>query len=262
VLYFAFRRIDIMADQTIILITGANSGIGYAASKIISAASPNYHVLVAGRSLPKVKAAIESLKSEADIKGKLTPLELDVTSETSIAAAAKKVEQEFGRVDVLINNAGIAQSSHSSYKAQINTITETNITGPLLVCEQFMPLVLKSKNPYSIFVSSGLASLGMATTPGTHFDNENWQVYRMTKSALNMIATTEHHKWASKGVKVFPMCPGLVRSNLRGTEEENVSAGGHAGSADVSGETLLSIIEGKRDADVGKFIHKDGVYEW
>jgi NAD(P)-dependent dehydrogenase (short-subunit alcohol dehydrogenase family) len=130
------------------------------------------------------------------------------------------------------------------------------------VCEQFMPLVLKSKNPYSIFMSSGLASLGLASTPGSHFDTADWQVYRTTKSALNMIAVTEKNKWASKGVKVIPMCPGLVRSNLRGTEEQNVSAGGRAGSADVSGEMILSIIEGKRDADVGKFIHKDGVHEW
>ncbi|KAF9738049.1 short chain dehydrogenase [Paraphaeosphaeria minitans] len=212
-----------MAGNTIVLITGANSGIGYAASKIISSASPNYHVIVAGRSL-----------------------------QASIAAAAKKVEQEFGRVDVLINNAGVAHSSEASYKAQINAITETNVIGPLLVCEQFMPLVLKSKKPYSIFVSSSLASLGLATTPGSHYDSEMWQVYRMTKSALNMIA----------GVKVFPMCPGLVRSNLRGAKEENVSAGGRAGSADVSGETILSIIEGKRDIDVGKFVHKDGVHEW
>ncbi|KAL5398845.1 hypothetical protein PMIN02_001082 [Paraphaeosphaeria minitans] len=161
-----------MAGNTIVLITGANSGIGYAASKIISSASPNYHVIVAG----------------PDIKGELTPLELDVTSEASIAAAAKKVEQEFGRVDVLINNAGVAHSSEASYKAQINAITETNVIGPLLVCEQFMPLVLKSKKPYSIFVSSSLASLGLATTPGSHYDSEMWQVYRMTKSALNMIA--------------------------------------------------------------------------
>ncbi|KAK7183839.1 short chain dehydrogenase [Paraphaeosphaeria sporulosa] len=251
-----------MEDKTIVLITGANSGIGYAASKIISSASSNYRILMAGRSLPKVEAAIKSLKSEANIKGELTPLELDVTSEASIAAAAKKVEREFGHVDVLINNAGVAQSSEPSYKAQINAITETNITGPLLVCEQFMPLVLKSKNPYSIFVSSSLASLDLATTPGSHYDSDMWQVYRMTKSALNMIAVTEQHKWASKGVKVFPMCPGLVRSNLRGTEEENVSAGGRAGSADVSGEIMLSIIEGKRDADVGKFVHKDGVHAW
>lgn len=251
-----------MADKTIILITGANSGIGYAASKVITSASPKYHVLVAGRSLKKVETAIESMRSEATIKGELTPLELDVTSESSVAAAAKKVEQEFGRVDVLVNNAGIAVSSEKSYKAQINAITETNITGPLLVCEKFMPLVLKSKNPYSIFVSSGLGSLTMAATPGGHFDDSRWQVYRMTKSALNMIAITEKHKWASEGVKVFPMCPGLVRSNLRGTEEEKVSAGGNAGSPDVSGETILSIIEGKRDADVGKFVHKDGVYDW
>lgn len=252
-----------MADQTIVLITGANSGIGYASSKIIASASPNYHVLVAGRSLPKVEAAIKQLQSEAQIKGKLTPLELDVNSDTSIAAAAKKVEQEFGRVDVLVNNAGIAGLPAKSYKEQIDMVLETNVTGPLLVSEAFMPLVLKSKNPYSIFVSSALGSLSKASDPkDTIYYTDNWQVYRMSKSALDMIAVTEYHKWTPKGVKVFALCPGLVRSFLRGPEEDRISAGGRAGDPDTSGETMLSIIEGNRDADVGKFVHKDGVYPW
>jgi len=61
---------------------------------------------------------------------------------------------------------------------------------------------------------------------------------------------------------VFPMCPGLVVSNLRGGSEEARSAGGRAGSADVSGETILSIVRGDRDKDVGRFVYKDGVYAW
>lgn len=251
-----------MASQTIVLITGANSGVGYATAKIITAASSNYHVLVAGRSASKVKEAVESLKALPDVKGTLSSLELDVNSESSVAAAAAKVQEEYGRVDVLINNAGITGSPDEGLKKQVDAVCATNITGPLIVAEHFMPLVLKSKNPYSIFVSSGLGSLGMAADTKGPYGNANWQVYRMSKSALDMIAITEHYKYGPKGVKVFALCPGLVKSNLRGTKPEQVNAGGRAGSADVSGQTVLSVIEGQRDADAGKFVHKGGVYPW
>ena len=60
----------------------------------------------------------------------------------------------------------------------------------------------------------------------------------------------------------FALCPGLVESNLRGTDEQSVTGGGNAISADTSGETILSVIEGKRDADDGKFVHREGVYGW
>jgi len=84
----------------------------------------------------------------------------------------------------------------------------------------------------------------------------------MSKSALNMWALQESKELKEKGIKVFIMCPGLVRSNLRGKAEDMVSAGGNAGDPAVSGQTMLSIVEGKRDEDVGKFVHKDGLYDW
>jgi hypothetical protein len=69
-------------------------------------------------------------------------------------------------------------------------------------------------------------------------------------------------EFGSKGLKVFAMCPGFVVSNLRGTSDEARSGWGGAGDPQVSGKTVLSIIQGERDADAGKFVHKDGVYPW
>lgn len=65
-----------------------------------------------------------------------------------------------------------------------------------------------------------------------------------------------------RGVKVFAICPGLVESNLRGESHEERTVGGMAGDPEVSGQTVLHIIEGDRDADVGKFVDKDGVLPW
>lgn len=95
----------------------------------------------------------------------------------------------------------------------------------------------------------------METVPG-------YLSYRMSKAALNMLARMEDFNHKKKGLKTFVMCPGLVESNLRGKSEGARTGGGNAGSPIVSGETMLSIIDGRRDADAGLFVHKDGVYPW
>lgn len=77
-----------------------------------------------------------------------------------------------------------------------------------------------------------------------------------------MWALQEFKHLGTKGIKVVTFCPGLVRSNLRGKGEDRISASGKAIDLSVSGENLLKIVEGKRDADIGKFLHKDGVYLW
>lgn len=254
-----------MSDKTIVLITGANSGIGYISAKMIAETSSKYHVILTGRDLQKVEAAKKELEALGEIKGTFSALQLEVTCDKSIAAAAKKVEEQFGRVDVLINNAGITGYESDSLKSQIETVMATNVAGPLLVSTAFMPLVEKSQNPYVLYITSGLGSLDMTeNTP--HYKHANWQVYRISKAALDMIALTEHNKWSPKGIKVFAVCPGLVRSNLRGKTEDKIAAGGNAQDPEVSGRLMVSIVEGRRDADVGKLVHNrngvEGVYPW
>lgn len=139
---------------------------------------------------------------------------------------------------------------------------KTNVAGPAMVTQAFLPLLWKSKAPYSIYVSSGLGSAAMAEDPKYESYAVPYTSYRMSKSALNMWVLQEIKDLGPKGLKTFAMCPGYVVSNLRGTSEEARNGYGMATSPTVSGETMLSIIEGKRDADVGKFVHKDGIYPW
>lgn len=102
----------------------------------------------------------------------------------------------------------------------------------------------------------------MAADPQSSIYSFDGYAYRMSKAALNMLALQDVKLLGRQGVKVFAVCPGLVESGLRGHSEQERSAGGRAGDPKVSGETILSILEGKRDEDVGKFVHKDGVYPW
>jgi NAD(P)-dependent dehydrogenase (short-subunit alcohol dehydrogenase family) len=243
---------------------GANSGIGYATAKVFVSTAPDFHVIVAGRSLDACQKAVEEIQDEKS-EGSLSALELDVTNQASVDAAAKQVEEQFGRLDVLINNAGISDSTlgeNIDFKQRLDQVLTTNVTGPAIVSRAFQPLLSKSKNAYSIYVSSGLASLSQASDPENRRYHSGNTVYRLSKTALNMWALQEAKELQPKKVKVFIVCPGLVKSNLRGKTEDKVSAAGRAGDPEVSGQTMLRIIEGKRDQDVGKFVHKDGVYEW
>lgn len=215
---------------------------------------------MASRSPSKGDEAYKAIKA-AGIKGQLSSIQLDVTSSDSITAAAKHIEKEHGRLDVLINNAGIA-SQVPSLKEQLETTFNVNVIGAALMTDAFTPLLLKSAKPYLLYVSSGLGSLsGAADKSSPHYTVEV-NAYRMSKAALNMLAVQDAKLLGKQGMNVFAVCPGLVESGLRGEGEMARTAGGRAGSPEESGQTMLKIIEGARDEDVGKFVHKDGVYTW
>ena len=241
---------------------GANSGVGFATAKVIACASEVFHVIMASRSLEKAKSAMSEIEA-AGTKGLLSTVQLDVTDERSIEQAVALVNQKFGRLDVLVNNAA-AGSIDPDVKTRFQLCMDTNVIGPAVVSAAFRPLLLKSQKPYSIYVSSGMGSMAKASDPTSTIYRSltNGEAYRASKAALNMVALQESIEFSSTALKVFVVCPGFVRSNLRGQSEEARSGWGKAGDPQVSGETILSVIQGERDADVGRFVHREGVYPW
>lgn len=233
--------------------------MGYAASKVIAGASEAFHVIMSGRSLEKVESAKSEIETTG-VKGSLSALHLDVTDDESIGKAVKYVQENHGRLDALINNAAVG-ALDPNIRTRMHRAMETNVVGPAVVAEAFRPLLLKSPNPYSIYVSSGAGSL-TRTSEHAVMTLPNEEAYRSSKAALNMLAVIDNRDFGPKGLKVFTMSPGFVVSNLRGTSEEARTGWGGAGDPEVSGQTLLSILQGKRDSDVGKLVTKDSVYPW
>jgi NAD(P)-dependent dehydrogenase (short-subunit alcohol dehydrogenase family) len=251
----------------VVLVTGANSGVGLATTKVLTSTSTDYHVIIAARSLSKAQTAKAEVETEnPNCASRLSIVQLDVTDGASITRARDFVEKEFGHLDALVNNAAVANRDPDVYTSFRATM-DTNVIGIAVVIDVFRPLLLKSSNPYSIFVSSGAGSFGRTVErlKGTRDkppEPPSGGAYHVSKAALNMIALREHIQFAEKGLKVFAMSPGFVVSNLRGTSEELRSGWGKAEPASVSGEIMLNILDGKRDEDVGKLVWKDGVYEW
>ena len=256
----------------VILITGANSGIGFATVEaLVSASSPDNHdhILLTARTLAKAQAAVSSIQaSHPASSSHLIPLELDVTSPATIERAAAFVSTTYGHLDCLINNAGISSGNagsdiHSRYHATFST----NAIGPAVVSDHFRPLLHKSPNPYSIYVSSGAGSF---TRNLERFNNQRERPrepetpgpYHASKAAMNMIALQEHIMYADQGLKVFVVSPGFVVSGLRGESEELRTGWGKAEPAEKAGRFLVSILRGERDEDVGKFLYEGGLYDW
>lgn len=141
-----------------------------------------------------------------------------------------------------------------------------NVSGTQVMTYTFMPLLLKSADPRLIFVS-GLSNITQASIKyfPTPPQPAGWpkQIdfetigYRCSKTALNMLMLDWHHKLKEDGVKVWCIGPGFLETDL-GNGRESVKQKG-AGHPSIGGRLIKSVAEGERDADVGKYITKDGV---
>jgi NAD(P)-dependent dehydrogenase (short-subunit alcohol dehydrogenase family) len=162
-----------MPSKTLILITGANQGLGYYAAQQL-AASGTYHVLIGSRDFNKAKTAIEALANDSSVKvdaDYLEPLQIDINDDASISAAAETVEKKYGKLDILLNNAAVAlpgeedvlKSGGSSLRDFFRQHYETNVFGTVAVTEAFIPLLMKGEKKRLAFTSSSMGSLHAAT---------------------------------------------------------------------------------------------------
>ncbi|KAL8864730.1 MAG: hypothetical protein Q9174_007243, partial [Haloplaca sp. 1 TL-2023] len=185
-------------------LTVANSGVGYATTNVLMRASEPFHVIMASRSLEKVQAAMSEIQSSGNLNGTLSTIHLELTDQPTSLAAAKSVEETHGHLDALVNNAAVG-SMDPDIKIRMQISMDTNVIGPAMVEEAFRPLLLKSQNPYSIYVSSGMGSVTKAgDTSLDHYKPvPGEEAYRSSKAALNMLAILEAKTWGPKGLKVF-----------------------------------------------------------
>jgi NAD(P)-dependent dehydrogenase (short-subunit alcohol dehydrogenase family) len=139
-----------MATKTLILITGANQGLGYYTAQQL-AGTGKYQVLLGSRDFSKAEKAIESLIADDSVKvdGKdLEPIQIDINDDDSIEAAAKKIDDKYHKLDILLNNAAVAFPEEEPYKAGGATLRkflrqnyETNVFGTVLATSVSLSLL-------------------------------------------------------------------------------------------------------------------------
>ena len=198
-----------MTDKNlrVALVTGANRGIGLEVCHQL--AGRGFVVLLTARDSQKAETAAKKLGSAETVE----PLALDVRDPRSIETAAAQVSSRYGRLDVLINNAGINYDTwETAENADINgTVMETittNLLGPWRVCQAFLPLLRKSRAGRIVNVSSESGSLAnMSAGP---------PAYQVTKAALNALTRTLAGELRGAHILVNTVCPGWVSTDMGG----------------------------------------------
>jgi NAD(P)-dependent dehydrogenase (short-subunit alcohol dehydrogenase family) len=189
-------------------------------------------------------------------------VQLDVNSGESIAAAVATVQAEAGRLDVLVNNAGIV-SEEADRLANLRATLETNVVMTLGVSEAFRPLLLAGKDAKAkriINVSSDLGSIAWRCDPNARAHMVPYPEYRVSKAALNMLTACQSYELKDEGVKVFAFNPGYTATELAGPVEQRRKEG--AWEADIPAAGCLKIVAGERDHEVGQMLEVDGTVPW
>lgn len=228
---------SIRAARPVALITGANRGIGLEAARQLGRSG--HIVLIGSRDLQRGEAACAQLRSE-DIEAEV--LHLDVTDPASIAAAASHVEDKHGRLDILINNAGILLEDISPDPANpeglVNTLPSdvemdvvretlvTNTLAPIAVTKAFLPLLRRAQAASIVNVSSWLGSLAVADAAcqGAEDRYINLLAYNVSKAALNAATLQFAMELRSTPIRVNAVDPGHCATDINGFSGDRSAA--------------------------------------
>ncbi len=206
------------ADKKIALVTGANRGIGYEACRQL--ADAGMHVVLTSRDVSKGEVAARAIQGEGkDVRFH----QLDVTDEGSVAAVLQFMKAEYGRLDLLINNAGVYLDEHDSVfdvdMTTFRTTMEINFYGALSMCRAFVPLMQVKGYGRVVNVSS---ESGQLATMGA--GNPSYSISKTAMNALTRIVAAEVQRYGD--IKVNAMCPGWVRTDMGGMNADRSVAEG------------------------------------
>lgn len=219
-----------MSNQRIGLVTGANQGVGFQVAKELAAAG--HTVLVGSRDHAKGEAAASEIGAGA------LAIQLDVTDRASIAEAAERIGNEFGQLDLLVNNAGISNTRKGNLSLQeysqitlasnasideMRKVWDVNVFGVLAVYQAMLPLLRKGTNARIVNVSSGVGSLTTNADPNYPYHKHFGVVYPASKAALNAITLAMMVELGSTGIKVNLASPGFTKTNLNVMRGSNLS---------------------------------------
>jgi NAD(P)-dependent dehydrogenase (short-subunit alcohol dehydrogenase family) len=201
--------------EKVALVTGANKGIGFELARQLGRRGMS--VLLGARNTKLGEDAAQKLTSEGlDARA----LHIDLSELETIRQAAKQIETEYGRLDVLINNAGIADAadgppSTASLEA-VRRVFDTNLFGTLAVTQAMLPLVRRAVAGRIVNVSSGLGSLTLNGDPAWEFAQVKRLGYNASKAALNMMTVQLAYELRDTKIKVNSANPGFTATDLNG----------------------------------------------
>ncbi|WP_377272948.1 SDR family oxidoreductase [Peterkaempfera sp. SMS 1(5)a] len=255
-----------MSEQTahrkVALVTGANKGIGRGAAEQLAALGMT--VLIGARDPRRGEEAAAALRTAG---GDVHTVPLDVTDLTTVQEAARQIEERFGRLDVLINNAGISgsgqvspQDAHDQVPSSVDLdmvrrVFETNVFGVIAVTNAMLPLLRRSAAPRIVNVSSHAASLALTSDPdGPMAALLPSAAYSPSKSALTALTVQYANELRKDGILVNAAAPGYVD-----TDSNN-----HTGFLTVAqgAAVLVRLATLGEDGPTAGFFSEEGPLPW
>lgn len=194
-----------MTDNRVALVSGGNRGIGLEICRQL--ADKGYTVILGSRDETQGREAAEKLDGDVHAR------QLDISDEESVKRLAESIEEEFGRLDVLVNNAGISNDhGQSGVEADLDRVREAleaNLFGAWRLSEAAIPLMRRNGYGRIVNISSGLGALEDmgGGQPG----------YRISKTSLNALTRILSSELRGTGILVNSVCPGWVQTDMGGS---------------------------------------------
>jgi NAD(P)-dependent dehydrogenase (short-subunit alcohol dehydrogenase family) len=239
-------------ENKVALITGANKGIGLEIARQLG--RQGMTVLVGARDEGRGREATEGLRSEG-ISAHF--IRLDVTDQDTIDQAVRRIEEEFDRLDILVNSAGIfiddAPPSELDM-AVLRRTYETNFFGPVAVTRTMLPLLRKSSAGRVVNMSSSLGSLTLTNDPNWEFAPLNLLAYNSSKTALNAVTLQFAKELRDTAIKVNAADPGYTATDMNN----------HQGTRSVEqgARAAVRLATLPADGPTGGFFDEDGTLPW
>jgi NAD(P)-dependent dehydrogenase (short-subunit alcohol dehydrogenase family) len=235
------------------LVTGANKGIGFATAAGLGRLGIT--ALLGARDEARGVAAVSRLRGDG-LDARF--LHLDVTDEASVQLAVRSVEEDLGRLDILVNNAAIKLEVTPSPPsectlAMVSETFETNVFGSIRVLLAMLPLLRRSDAPRIVNVSSGLGSLTLATTEGTKYIERPLLSYNPSKAALNSVTVQFANELRGTPFKVNAADPGYTNTDMTGSGERG---------ADEGAAIVIRLATLPDDGPTGMFFDERGELPW
>ncbi|WP_280507187.1 SDR family oxidoreductase [Nocardia flavorosea] len=239
-----------MTTSTIALVTGANKGLGRETVRRL--ADLGWQVFAAARDTARGSEAVAELAAEGR---QVRFVALDVTSDESVAATARLIREQAGKLDVLVNNAGIADWGTPPAETspdELGEVFDTNVFGPVRVTRALLPLLRAGMSPRIVMVSSGMGSVATLTDPRWKDHVNPTLGYPASKAALNML--TAVYASALPDIRVNAVDPGYTATDLNGhTGPQSLAEGTDA---------IVRLATIATDGPTGGFFDRNGRIAW